>query len=231
MAAVDYRVISIGTLAAHPLWQERGEVRTGHATTTLVTAGAARIVVDPSLPHAALLARFGERTNLRREEVTHVFLTSADSLHRRAIELFDDARWLVNEPELDAVRAAVSEDLAAAREGDDAELVAALQREVATLERCAPAPDVITAGVDLFPLPGVTPGCCGLLLPLPRSTVVICGDAVPTVEHLDEGKVLPGCFDVDLARESLAEAVQIADTLVPGRDNVVINPLRPAFGP
>ena len=32
----SHRIISIGTLAAHPLWEERNDVRTGHATTTLI---------------------------------------------------------------------------------------------------------------------------------------------------------------------------------------------------
>ena len=51
---MEYRVISIGTLAAHPLWgEEHGQVRTGHATTTLVSTDAAQILVDPSLPTAA----------------------------------------------------------------------------------------------------------------------------------------------------------------------------------
>ncbi|MHC4427338.1 MAG: hypothetical protein ACYS0D_01880, partial [Planctomycetota bacterium] len=79
---------------------------------------------------------------------------------------------------------------------------------------------------DLFPLPGVSPGSCGLLLPLPRATVCICGDAVATVEHLRQGKVLPECHDIEQAQESFAEVVEIADILVLGRDNVTVNPLR-----
>lgn len=202
--SLDFRVISIGTLAAHPLWgEERGDVRTGHATTTLISAGAARIVVDPSLPAPALQARLGERSPVRAAQVTHVFLTSADSLHRRAIGLFEGAQWLAFGPEIDAAR--------------DADPV---------IERLRPAPDRIAPGVDIFPLPGVTPGTCGLLLSLPRATVLVCGDAVATVEHLEQGKVLPGCHDIEQAKASFAEALQIADVLVLGRDNVAPSPLR-----
>ena len=64
-APPQFRVISIGTLAAHPLWDERGEVRTGHATTSLVTTDQTRILIDPSLPPAALTARLEERSRLR----------------------------------------------------------------------------------------------------------------------------------------------------------------------
>ena len=42
----EFRVISIGTLEAHPLWNEKGHVRTAHATTTLVESGGAVIMVD-----------------------------------------------------------------------------------------------------------------------------------------------------------------------------------------
>ena len=58
---VDYRVISIGAMSAHPLWGEKLDVRPGHATTTLVTSGDAKILVDPSLPAQALEARLSER--------------------------------------------------------------------------------------------------------------------------------------------------------------------------
>ena len=59
---------------------------------------------------------------------------------------------------------------------------------------------------------------------------MICGDAVATVEHLRQGKVLPNCYDVEQAQESFAEAIQIADILIPGRDNVTVNPIRRPFG-
>ena len=105
-----------------------------------------------------------------------------------------------------------------------------LEQGLAILGRCRPAPDRLTQGVDLFPLPGVTPGSCGLLLSLPGATVLVCGDAVATREHLEQGKVLPGSADIELARDSFAEAVQIADVLILGRDNLVPNPLRQSLG-
>ena len=222
----EFRVISIGTLAAHPLWEERLDVRTGHATTTLITAGEANVLVDPSLPAAALVARLGERSRLGPDEITHVFLTSADFLHRRALEAFPSATWLANKPELAAAIAQTAAQLQEAETGGDAEFVRETEHQRTVLGRIDPASDVIVTGVDLFPLPGVSPGSCGLLLPLPRATVCICGDAIATVEHLKQGKVLPECYDVEQARASFAEVIEIADVLVLGRDNVVVNPLR-----
>ena len=93
--------------------------------------------------------------------------------------------------------------------------------------RFGAAPDQIAEGIDLFPLPGVTPGLCGLLMPMPRTTVLVCGDAIPTLEHLEQGVVLAHVADLEKARESFKEAVEIADFLVLGRDNLVANPIRP----
>ena len=78
-------------------------------------------------------------------------------------------------------------------------------------------------GVDLFPLPGVTPGMCGLLVAEPNRTTVICGDAIPTLEHYEQGKVLKHAADATAAMESFKEAIEIADVLVLGRDNIVFN--------
>lgn len=226
---IEFRIISIGTLDAHPLWDESRAVRTGHATTTLVTAGDARILVDPSLPTPALLARLGERSHVAVADITHVFLTAADRLHRRALGAFSNAKWLVHEPELTAARSALNEQIRAARETGDAEVLAMLEGESDQLRKCRAAPDRIVSGVDLFPMPGVTPGLCGLLLSLPRSTVLIAGDAVATIEHMEQGKVLSSARDVEQARASFREAIEIADIIVPGRDNYIANPMRRMF--
>jgi len=236
---MDTRVISIGALSANPLWNERQPVRTGHSTTTLVRAGDAVILVDPGLPAPALKARLGERANLEPNDITHVFLTSFSPECRRALEMFDRAEWLLSEGERETVGvpmahslqrlAQTAEDVANAGEeldDDQKTMLDIVRRDVAILARCHAAPDSLAPGVDLFPLPGVTQGMCGLLLSEPTRTTLICGDAVPTQDHLDQGKVLPTCWDREKAQESFKEAIEIADTLVLGRDNAVINPTR-----
>ena len=226
---LDVRIISIGALAEHPLWNERSPVRTGHATTTLVRSGDRVILIDPGLPAQALVPRLRERANIGPEQVTDVFLTCFRPDVRRAIHAFDRADWWVLEAEREAIGVPLAQRLQEAREAGDPELVGTLQREVETLRACKPAPDSLAPHVDIFPLPGVTPGMCGLLLALPRMTMLVCGDALPTVEHLEQGKVLPDCADVDRARASFAEAVEIADVLVLGRDNLVLNPTKRPF--
>lgn len=226
---MDYRIISIGTLASHPLWNERGEVRTGHATTTLIRAGEHTILVDPSLPGEILEARLRERCGFGAERISHVFLTSFRPDLRRGLGRFDEARWWLAETEREAVGRSLIAAFEQARDAGETEQAQVLRDEIGLLRRCEPAPDQLAERVDLFPLPGRTPGSAGLLLSLPRSTVLLCGDAIPTSEHLERGQVLADCFNLEQARESFAEAVEIADLLILGRDNLVVNPTRRPF--
>lgn len=241
---MDVRVISLGTLGANELWNERAVRRTGHATTTLIRVDEANIIVDPGLPGEALAARLGERVNLSPGEVTHVFLTSFRPGTWGGIELFEGAEWLIAEAEREAagvplaqvLRRLVESEGAGVVEGGGGEdgggggaaVVRMARRELAVLQRCRAAPETLVRGVDLFPLPGVTAGLTGLLVE-DRHTTLICGDAVPTVDHVLTGRVLPGCHDAGRARESFAEALEIADVLVLGRDNWVMSPGRSPF--
>lgn len=227
--SAEFRVISIGTLAAHPLWDERADARTGHATSTLITSEDVRLLVDPGLPPAAMIARLGERTNVRPDEITHVFLTSFTVDHYRSLPAFGRATWLIHAPEREAAATAFEQQLEWAQENSDHDAAKMVRDHLDLIGRCQDAPDSIARGVDLFPVPGVTPGTCGLLLPTPRASVLLCGDAVATTEHLEQGKVLPSCVDLDQAQESFREALEIADLLVPGRDNVTMNPVRGPF--
>lgn len=226
----ELRVISIGVLAAHPLWNERQAVRIGHATSTLVRTGDAVILVDPGLPPATIVQRLAERANLRPEQVTHVFLTSFRPDVHRGLEAFEHATWWISREERESVGVPMVGALRHAVERGNEELRSAIERDVRVLHRCREAPESLGDGVDLFPLPGVSPGLTGLLVEQDDSATLICGDAVPTLEHLREGKVLPSATNVDAAKASFAEAIEIADLLVLGRDNLVPSPGRFGLG-
>jgi glyoxylase-like metal-dependent hydrolase (beta-lactamase superfamily II) len=130
------------------------------------------------------------------------------------------------ETEIAAARANTHEDLGLALEHPEDGGVEPLEDRLALLERLRPAEDCITQGVDLFPLAGVTPGSCGILVSQPTRTILLAGDAVATREHLAGAMVLPHCWDRESAQNSLAEAIEIADVIVPGRDNILLNPTR-----
>lgn len=225
---MDYRVISIGTLACHPLWNEREEVRTGHGTTTLIRVGKTAIIVDPALPAEILRARMRERTDLPHSQVTHVFLTSFNSEVRRGLSLFEHATWWISAPEREAAGPLVFHELHKAEEADDEALCKRLSAEVEILRRLEPAPDRLAKGVDLFPLHGVTPGLTGLVLGVASHTTVVCGDAIPTLEHLEKRQAPRWAADTEAAKESISEILEIADALILGRDGLVVNPARRA---
>jgi glyoxylase-like metal-dependent hydrolase (beta-lactamase superfamily II) len=233
---MDLRVISIGTMPANPLWGEKAgsALRTGHATTTLIRSGKRVILVDPGLPAQVIVARLAERANVKPAEVTHIFLTSFKPDTRRGITAFQDSVWWISETEREGMGVPLVRRLKEAAEQGDEELRSALELDVAILKRCEPAPDRLAERVDLFPLHGVTPGSSGVLVGGPGSgvgagTALICGDAVPTVEHLEHGMIMHGAADVHAAQESFREAIEIADILVLGRDNWVVNPVRRGY--
>lgn len=219
---MDTRIISLGTLAEHTLRDTSRKVRTGHATTTLVRTGDAAILVDPGLPPQAVVARLDERAGLDPADITHVFLTSFKADTCRGLRAFDNAEWLIHPHEREAVGVPLATLLRDAGDADD-ETKRELEYQVSILRECKSAPDSIAPGVDLFPLPGVTPGLCGLLLAEPNRTLLICGDAIPTVEHYEQAKVPTRAADPAAAMESYKEAIEIADVLILGRDNLVFN--------
>ena len=226
---VQHRVISIGTLSHHELWDKPTPQRPAHATTTLITTDKGNhILVDPALPAAALRQRLAERSGLDLADITAVFLTNFRPAHRLGLQgdALSHARLLIHEAERDAVGAQLVARLA---DETDPELRGLLEAEVRLLQRCKPAPDKLAAKVDLFPLPGYTPGTCGLLLSERDRTVLIAGDAVATEEHLMQGRVLRHALDIEAAQASLAEAVEIADVIIPGHGNAIQNPTRRPF--
>ena len=66
---MDWRIVSIGTLASNPLWNESGTPRTGHATTTIVKSGDAFMLIDPSLPAQMLHAKLSERWGIGLDSI------------------------------------------------------------------------------------------------------------------------------------------------------------------
>lgn len=220
---MDYRVISIGALSRHELWEEQSPPHTAHATTTLVRSGGHVILIDPGLPVSVIVARLKERSGLNPAAITDVFLTNFRPAHRQGLMAFENATWYISEMERESVGTYLAQQL---RQNPPPDIRPLLEQEVAILKRCEPAPDRLADQVDLFPLPGFSPGTCGILLSHINSTTLLAGDAVATVEHLEGGRVLKGCYDTAQAHDSFLEAIEIADVVIPGHDNLLLNPTR-----
>ena len=222
MASIRLDVISIGTLSRNRLWNEGQPVRTPHATTTLIRAGKRTILVDPGLPPPALNARLFERTGLKPDAVDTVFLTNFRPAHRAGLSLFPHAKKLIHENEQQATAQQLQQLIDGAPDADLDRKI--LREELALLESLQSPDDKIAPGVDLFPLFGYTPGTTGLLVASATYTALIAGDAVPTQDHFLAGQVLPDAQNIQAAQESMQEVYEIADLIVPGHDNLFLNP-------
>lgn len=223
--AVEYRIISIGTLSHNRLWGEAGQVRTAHATITCVEDQDRLILVDPSLPGEILAARFHERTGKQLSAVTDVFCTTLRPVHRRGLPALEGAHWWCAEDELETYRSHLVDmlDKAERLSPDDAQQVEA---DLQLLDRFEACPEKLSPQVGLFPLAGPSVGSAGLLLTPAAKTIVIAGDAVATGEHLRAGQIWQGCFNAEQAMESFRDVLEIADVIIPGHDNVVFSPQR-----
>ncbi len=221
-SAVRFDIVSIGTLSRNRLWNEAEPVRTPHATTTLIRAGKRNILIDPGLPPQILAVRLTERTGIRPEMIDTIFLTNLRRAHRGGVGAFPSAKIYAHELEIEHTRKQFAEFLERSEEEDlDKNTV---REEQALFEEVQPAEDQLAEHVDLFPLFGYTPGTCGVLVSMPTVTVLIAGDAVATQDHFLAGQVLPDSNDIEAAQESMREVYEIADLIVPGHDNVFLNP-------
>jgi len=217
--AVDFTVISIGTLSRNPLWGEDQAVRTPHGTTTLITSGSETILVDPSLPGHVLDARLFERAGIHADDVTKVFLTTFRPCHRMGLADFDRATWYIHEQEKQAVRQQLS-DMRSQSDPCDRRKDPVIEDTLSLLDRCRVAEDKLGDRVEIFPSPGSSPGTCGLLLTRSVGTVVVAGDAVISQEFLARGQVWHHSHDLNQALQSLQDILEVADIIVPGHDNV-----------
>jgi glyoxylase-like metal-dependent hydrolase (beta-lactamase superfamily II) len=197
-------------------------VRTAHATTTLIRTGKRHIIVDPGLPSQALAARLFERTGLQPDSIDTIFLTNFRPAHRAGLSLFTRAKKYIHEIEQQSLAQHLRRMIDEAPEEDLDRKV--LVDELKLLESFSTPEDKIAEQVDLFPLFGYTPGTCGLLVASPTSTTLIAGDAVVTQDHFLAGQLLPDTYDIPTAQESLREVYEIADLIVPGHDNIFVNP-------
>lgn len=226
--SIEFSIISIGAMSHNLLWDETRPVRTAHATTSYVVAGEKRILVDPSLPGKILAARFHERTGQDLSTVTDVFCTTLHPTGRRALDdgaALTHATWWAHERELEWYGRQI-EELAESSDRLGAEQERDLSAERELIGRFRPAGDNLADQVSLFPLHGATEGSAGLLLTPPTQTILIAGPAVPTGEHLRRGMIWQGSADHEAAMDCLGDVLELADCIVPGFDNLCMNPQR-----
>ena len=215
---VSVDIISVGTLSRNHFWNEKSARRSAHATTTLLRDDESTIIVDPALPPEILSRRLDERTGLQPSQIDTVFLTNFCPVHRRGLDLFRHATWLMHADEIEAMRCFL-EDVctgATARGEPVDELV---EQEIELLENVQAAPDELTEQIHLFPTPGVTPGAASLLVLDNDRTTVVAGDAIINKEYFAHRQAYEQHSDAAQAVQAVAELIEIADRIIPGHDD------------
>ena len=78
-------------------------------------------------------------------------------------------------------------------------------------------------GVGLLPSPGHTQGHHSLVVASPAGTVVIAGDAVMTRDFFSVEEGFHNSVAFEQASETIVRIKGLADLVVPGHDNVIVN--------
>ncbi|MFG0249377.1 MAG: MBL fold metallo-hydrolase, partial [Phycisphaeraceae bacterium JB051] len=146
---MDYRIISIGALSRHELWNEAGATRSAHSTCTLIRSEKQVILVDPGLPAQVIGARLAERAGIALKDVTDVFLTNFRPAHRWGLAGLEHANWYIAEAEREAIGRHLIEQFQLEEEESDGWEI--LKRDIELLKKFKSAPDQLARGVDLFP--------------------------------------------------------------------------------
>ena len=204
MSDVRVDIIAIGSLAKNKYWNEKSPVRSEFATATLVRSGDVALLVDPGWPAEVLRAALFYRAGLEPQAVTHVFLTHLDAAHCGGIGLFEKAKWWAYEEELKFADVEWPPEAPGRR----------------MLARLDPAPEKFAPGVDLYPTFGHTAGHASLLVYTAAQSTIIAGDAILTRDHFERGDLGEAPWDLEKAKTSFRDIVEIADVIIPGHDNI-----------
>ena len=202
----EFHVLTIGQFSRNRYWGELDSraYRNAICTSTLVK-GKPNIIVDPSLPPDEMAGVLYNHTGLRPEAVEAVFLTHSHGDHYVGIELFEKARWLISEIDLDTMK-----------KSDNSRVLGIAKK----LEICKPGQ---IEGVEFIPFPGHTLGMTGILFDSIDGRVCICGDAVMTRDFFNHRQGYYNSVDFEKSSESIKKMAEMADIVVPGHSNYFLN--------
>lgn len=196
-------VVTIGNLSRNRYWGESDAkgVRPAICTCTVVQGEGFRLIVDPSLSSADEMAReLDRRTGLKLRDLTAVFITHEHGDHWFGLAHFPEARWFAA-PEVSIALNKTNQ---------------------------LPKPVESMAGrlfdeVDILPSPGHTLSHHSLRLDCDGLSVVIAGDAVPTLDFWRERRGYYNCVDFELSARTMEKIAGLADLVVPGHDNYFLS--------
>jgi glyoxylase-like metal-dependent hydrolase (beta-lactamase superfamily II) len=200
---IRWDVVFIGNLSRNRYWNEADDRprRSVLSTTTLVSNGDFRLIVDPSISDATrMAAELDRRAGIAPAAIDAVFVTHEHGDHHAGLDAFPDARWL------------------AAPEA--AERINGLGRR---LKRIEPVEGFIAEGIECIATPGHTNGHHSVLFAdADGYRVVIAGDAVVTRDFWRDARGYFNSSDAGLASDTIKRLGGMVDIVVPGHDNYFI---------
>lgn len=199
----QWDIITIGNLGRNRYWGESEEIshRDTICTSTLISGEGFRMLVDPSIADATKMANeLNRRTGLKPTDITTVFLTHEHPDHFFGIENFTGAKWI-----------------AAPQVAEIINKSGKLSRKV---EGCS---EILFDTVKVFPTPGHTLAHHSLVFDCNGLRIVIAADSVMTKDFFRDKMGYFRSVDLKLSTETINKIIDIADIIVPGHDNYILN--------
>ncbi len=211
-ASVHWTLLNIGTLGQNRLWGETTRRRPHICTMTALRSGNLTILVDPSRDPKDMPSYLDNACGIAPAQVDFVFLTHFHGDHRRGIEAFPSATWLMADDEIAYWWEHTRDDTP----------------EGALLDRLERADDRLADGIELLPTPGHTPHHTGLRVEAEDSLrVIVAGDAILSRAHYLARQPYADKAHWDTALRTMDQVVADSDIVIPGHDNYFCTHLLP----
>ncbi|MED1555675.1 MBL fold metallo-hydrolase [Bacillus paramycoides] len=211
---IDYDIIAIGHMKWTIYFNEssqnppRGEPST--CTSTLIRGRnhdgkPYNLIVDPTLCNDPKEYFFdlNRRTGLLPNEITHCFTTHEHKDHVAGLNYFPNAQWLAPKPVVKMLK----------------------NLDFIDNTRIKEVEGEFLPGLYSLPLPGHTYSQHGVAFIFKGRKVVVAGDSVITKYHFKNVTSNETIFedDEEMAKSNIQWLKKVADIIIPGHDNIIIN--------
>jgi glyoxylase-like metal-dependent hydrolase (beta-lactamase superfamily II) len=194
-----WAIVTIGNLSRNRYWGEPDAkpLREAICTCTLVSGPGFHLLVDPSLPSGADMAKeLDRRTGLKPDDITGIFVTHEHADHFAGIAHFPKAAWFAG--------------------SRTAEI---LNRGQGLPRKIDAAPGMLFDAIEAIPTPGHTSSHHSLRFQWEGRAVVAAGDAVATRDFWRERRSYYNAVDPEQAARTMDALASTASVIIPGHDN------------